>query len=30
MLANIQLYDGMDANMKANKIPVILNTDFTI
>lgn len=30
MLVNIQLCDNMDVNMKPNKIPVILNSDFTI
>lgn len=30
MLANIQLCDGVDVSMKANKTPVILNSDFTI
>lgn len=30
MFARYQVYDGMDINMKSNKTPIILNSDFII
>lgn len=30
MFARYQVYDGMDINMKANKILITLNSDFII